>query len=236
MWFSTVVNSAAFHGSEPVRSINPVFMSLRESSGNVAVYGTLPDSQADLLFLPMPQVFPTPYTRCARRNASGKTPMASLHAWTPGGTRDCGPCTACCTHLPIPAGAIGPGRKPAGVVCPHRCATGCRIYTRRPRLCVDFRCAWLSDESWPPPWQPVRSGLMCLREELDDGLPAAAVYEIRPGALQAPPAPAIMEELQRTTVVIAVIDKQNRRRRVSGRLQIHTTGPALPRPHFYLLR
>lgn len=145
--------------------------------------------------------------------------------------RQCRPCTACCVYLPIPRGESGLGGKPAGIACSRRCATGCRAYAQRPGLCVNFRCAWLSDESWPAEWRPDRSGLMCLREEIEEGLPAAVVYEIYPGAIEGPTADEIMEELQQTTVVSAIVDVRNSRRRLLGKWDIRMAEPAVPASH-----
>ena len=133
-----------------------------------------------------------------------------------GSVRRCGSCNACCTHLPIPEGLVSPGAKPAGIPCPHVGARGCRVYARRPRMCVEFACAWFRDPTWPAAWRPDRSGLMCLREMLEPGLPAAAVYEIAFGALDRPENCDILSELRATTAVIAEVDLRRRSRRVLG--------------------
>lgn len=70
-----------------------------------------------------------------------------------------------------------------------------------------------------------------MREEIDEGMRAAAVYEIRAGALQDRPAVAIIEQLKQTTAVIAVIDNQHRRRRLLGKWEIHAAEPAPPPSH-----
>ncbi len=108
--------------------------------------------------------------------------MIASHADKAQTSRACGGCSACCVVLPIPAGEVGPGPKAAGAPCPHLCVAGCAIYASRPALCAKFRCAWLADPSWPETWRPDRSGLLCLREKLEGGVPAAVVYEIVPGA------------------------------------------------------
>ncbi len=145
--------------------------------------------------------------------------------------RQCGACMACCVHLPIPAGKIGPEEKPSGHRCPQLCQTGCGIYVRRPKMCVDFRCTWLSDPTWPEPLRPDRSGLLCLREMLADGVPAALVYEMRTGVLQTPEAVKILAELQRTTAVIVIIDAGQHRRRLTGTWQAEPR-QAVRQPHF----
>ena len=147
-------------------------------------------------------------------------------------THACGACSACCTHLSIPAGDVGPGMKPAGLPCPNLTAAGCRIYGRRPKTCVDFACAWLDDTDWPESWRPDHSGLFCLKAEIEPGTPAAAVYEIRPDALQTPVAAEIFTELKRTTMVIAIINAQQEREKLSGNWVASPPEPAVPAPHF----
>jgi len=137
--------------------------------------------------------------------------------------RECSPCTACCTMLPMPAGVLGPGSKPAGTPCRHQTAGGCRAYGLRPQACRDFRCAWLADESWPVHWRPDRSGLLCLREEMAEGMTAAAVYEIQPGALTRPTGRNILSSLNDSCVAVAVID-------ASGQRQSYYAGQT-PLPH-----
>ncbi len=54
--------------------------------------------------------------------------------------RVCGGCTACCrTHAILEIG------KPAGEWCPH-CEIGrsCKIYSKKPPTCTEFKCAWLA--------------------------------------------------------------------------------------------
>jgi hypothetical protein len=133
--------------------------------------------------------------------------------------RHCGSCTACCLHLPIPEGLTGDDGKPAGVPCPHAGVLGCRCYERRPAACAEFSCTWLEDVRWPAAWRPDRCGLLCLREEIDDGMTAAAVYEIQPDALQQPPASQILNELQSTSRMVVLINAQ-KRRRMLGRWRI----------------
>ena len=148
------------------------------------------------------------------------------------GNRRCQSCVACCTHLPIPAGLVSPGAKPAGVPCPHICPTGCRAYARRPQMCVDFRCAWFGDPSWPERWRPDRCALLCLRQDLDGKVPAAAVYETQPQARRQSVAQEILAELVRTVAVVVVIDTEGRRWQVPGHWLPHTKHEAVPPPHF----
>jgi len=127
------------------------------------------------------------------------------------GQRSCQPCTVCCVALPMPAGHIGAECKEAGVPCPHRGTAGCRIYANRPEACRRFECAWLADQAWLVAWRPDRSGLLCLREWIVGTYRAAAVYELRAGALRSDTGRAILAELQRTCTVIAVTDVDGNR-------------------------
>ena len=172
---------------------------------------------------------PTPAEADETRRA---TSMAVLDTFPYGRARLCRPCSACCIRLPVPAGVIGPHPKPSDTGCPHLCATGCRIYPRRHKICVDFHCEWLRDPSWAEEWRPDRSGLLCLREEIEAGLPAAAVYEILPGALQRPTAIEIVAALERRTMAIAFVDIQERRRCLLSEGLVHPAQPGPPRPHF----
>ena len=150
-----------------------------------------------------------------------------------GGSHACGLCTACCVWLAIPAGQVSAEEKPVGAPCPHvRSGCGCNIYSERPATCSDFSCAWLANEHWPPSWRPYESGLLCLRETLDGKFPAAVVYEIRADALLEPRAAEILDELLRTTAVVAVVNFQQRRVHLSGRWCRDPAQPQLPRPHF----
>ena len=142
----------------------------------------------------------------------------------------CRPCSACCVWLPIPADVVGPGAKPAGISCPHLCKTGCKIYGQRPETCNNFACVWFVDESWPAAWRPDRSGLLCLREQIE-GHSAAAVYEIRNDALQTPLATEMVNELRRTTAVFVLVDLHQRRRCLPGRRIDDAQQQIIPVPH-----
>ncbi len=149
-----------------------------------------------------------------------------------GDPRTCGACSACCIYLPISAGAIGRDHKPAGIGCPRLCASGCGTYATRPKMCVEFCCTWLRDGNWAEAWRPDRSGLICLREEIETGLRAAAVYEIRAGALQEPEAARILEALEETTVVIAVVDSQECKLRQMSERLFHPAAAPTEEPLF----
>ena len=59
-----------------------------------------------------------------------------------------------------------------------------------------------------------------MREEIEKGMPAGLVYEIRPGALAEATSEEIVEELRRTTVVVALVDHMKKRRRIEGYLPL----------------
>lgn len=81
--------------------------------------------------------------------------------------RDCGPCTACCTFIPIET----PGfYKPAGSHC-LQCVEGigCGIYPTRPQPCRDFLCGWRALAFLPDSLRPDLCGLIAVAEE--NGIP-----------------------------------------------------------------
>ena len=149
---------------------------------------------------------------------------------TPDG-RTCGPCTACCTHLPIPAGQVSAVEKPAGVVCQHVCEHGCAIYPDRPQMCVEFCCAWLTDASWPDSWRPRESGLLCLRESLDGVGFAGLIYEIVAGALQTPTAEKIIARLLAACEMVVLVAESGRRETLISRRALER-GNVAAAPHF----
>jgi hypothetical protein len=70
--------------------------------------------------------------------------------------RECGECTACCTHFLIRT----PGfTKLQGITCEH-CENGCRIYEGRPQVCRDFFCGWRTMPDLPDSWRPDRIGVI----------------------------------------------------------------------------
>jgi hypothetical protein len=72
--------------------------------------------------------------------------------------RQCGECTACCTHLKIDTPEF---QKLAGPDCPHLVPRrGCGIYETRPQACRDFLCLWRQMPAMPDDWRPDRSGVL----------------------------------------------------------------------------
>ncbi len=49
--------------------------------------------------------------------------------------------------------------KKAGVLCKNCTATnGCKIYNKRPQVCRDFECEWLTERDIAAPLKPDRTG------------------------------------------------------------------------------
>lgn len=145
---------------------------------------------------------------------------------------DCGDCHACCIHLPIPAGEVCPNAKLAGAACPHVTAHGCRNYEGRPGICRQFRCAWLAEPRWPLAWRPDQSGLLCLCEQIADGISAALVYEIQPDAIMRPTTEAILASLKDSTAVVALVNLQQQRCLLHGCQWSEAAEHTVRRPHF----
>jgi hypothetical protein len=68
-----------------------------------------------------------------RRAASLGIPAVAV-----GTDRQCGTCTACCTHM-----SVTELDKGMDVRCRHVCSEGCGIYESRPHVCRQWSCAWL---------------------------------------------------------------------------------------------
>ncbi|MBN2291571.1 MAG: hypothetical protein JXM70_04045 [Pirellulales bacterium] len=130
--------------------------------------------------------------------------------------RDCRPCSECCWVLPLAVGHIDPHSKSLGQPCNRLASGGCRIHAQRFELCRRFQCTWLSDSKWNDSWRPDLSGLLCLREWIDEQVPAAIVYELRDGVIGSPEAVEILSELCRTTVSVTVIGRDDSRQRLVG--------------------
>ncbi len=71
--------------------------------------------------------------------------------------RDCGDCTACCTHLTVASPDFA---KPAGVDCVHLGRGGCTIHAVRPAICRTWFCVWRRVAALSDAMRPDRSGLL----------------------------------------------------------------------------
>ena len=64
--------------------------------------------------------------------------------------RECGSCNMCCKIL-----VIDELKKDAGPLCSNWCkGVGCQIYAKRPDVCRDFLCEWLSEREVPARLKP----------------------------------------------------------------------------------
>ena len=72
--------------------------------------------------------------------------------------RECGSCTACCTHLLVHSPDF---TKLQGVTCPN-CERdhGCKIYATRPQACRNFVCGWRTMPMLDEHWRPDKSGVI----------------------------------------------------------------------------
>ena len=87
----------------------------------------------------------------------------------------------CCTALEIPE-----LKKPAGPACPNCILTGgCTIYAKRPQVCRDFECLWLTERGLPSTMRPDRLGTI-LMEDDDTGEYRAVCEPGRPLAWRNP--------------------------------------------------
>lgn len=181
----------------------------------------------------IPFQFETVHALAVLPGATTRKPTAAANdCGTPLAEHACGDCQACCTYLPIAAGEVCTNAKPAGVDCPHLGHQGCGIYPRRPEICRRFRCVWHMEPSWPQAWRPDRSGLLCLCEEIDDGLSAALVYEIERDAIARPTTESILAKLKESTAVVALVNLQRQRQLLRGRQWVEPAEPVVRRPHF----
>lgn len=73
--------------------------------------------------------------------------------------RSCGECTACCSGSMN--AEIHGHRMGGGIACHFLTREGCGIYERRPQVCRDFVCGWLTPGSpFPDHWRPDRIGVI----------------------------------------------------------------------------
>jgi hypothetical protein len=76
--------------------------------------------------------------------------------------RECGECTACCTHLHIDEPEL---QKPGGVTCGNcRENAGCTIYATRPKVCRTWFCCWRIMAEFDDSWRPDKSNILITLE------------------------------------------------------------------------
>lgn len=119
-------------------------------------------------------------------------------------TRQCGPCTACCTVMAVPE--LEKGLHEA---CEHLGPTGCRIYADRPASCRSFACQWLRgllevDGAVDPGLRPDQCGVIF---DYQPGTPLGDVYtawEVEHDASLRGPAAEIIEGLAERFLVVVM--------------------------------
>ncbi|HXT06032.1 MAG TPA: hypothetical protein VN715_03735 [Roseiarcus sp.] len=94
--------------------------------------------------------------------------------------KSCGACTMCCSAL-----EIAELKKPAGPLCGNCGAAGCRIYAKRPGVCRDFECEWLTSRKLPAHLRPDRIGVLFM-EDADVDEYRAVCAPARPNAWRQP--------------------------------------------------
>jgi hypothetical protein len=75
--------------------------------------------------------------------------------------RPCGECTACCTWLKGSAYGYEFGN---GKSCKFLCEQNCSVYTKRPKVCEQYFCAW-AQELLPEEMRPDRCGVIASVEK-----------------------------------------------------------------------
>lgn len=111
-------------------------------------------------------------------------------------TRECGPCSSCCTVLEVLS-----VNSPAGTPCEHQLTEGgCGIYADRPQGCRPYRCLWLEGELGEGD-RPDLSGVIVDRGLSPVFLPtwgadAVCVRELREGSSKSAPAVRIINKLK----------------------------------------
>jgi hypothetical protein len=88
--------------------------------------------------------------------------------------RACGDCTACCQGW-LTADIHGKYMY-SGAPCHYKGDKGCTIYKNRPQLCVDFKCAWLTDPEVPEWMKPSLSKVIMYWRSIED-IPYMSVVE-----------------------------------------------------------
>lgn len=105
--------------------------------------------------------------------------------------RACDGCTACCTVL-----LVTELRKPARRACEHVSRDGCRVHETRPESCRAFHCAWLRGVIDGDDARPDALGVMVdAFVERPSGATRVVAFELWEGALDAPDARALLDEL-----------------------------------------
>lgn len=118
--------------------------------------------------------------------------------------RECGACSACCY-------AVGVSKLNKGQwkTCNYQSKKGCQIYgeKQRPLECAVYECLWLAGMGKKRD-RPDRLGMifdvpdMLLVSPIYQGISVVACKEFRPGASKSKRGAKVLEELQKTSVII----------------------------------
>lgn len=105
-------------------------------------------------------------------------------------SRECGPCTACCTVLGVP-----PLTKEPYEPCSKVCEQGCSIYQDRPEPCREFSCLW-KQGLFEDDHRPDKLGLMFSLTGEDGKLGQIPIaWEVRTDASNERPARRVIQAL-----------------------------------------
>jgi hypothetical protein len=84
--------------------------------------------------------------------------------------RKCGDCSLCCKLLDVLPTPDDPFTKLGGKWCQHcKVGVGCTIYEQRYKICREYECDWLAEESIPDYWCPRKSKMILGHERRDGG-------------------------------------------------------------------
>ncbi|WP_156942198.1 hypothetical protein [Hyphomonas adhaerens] len=88
--------------------------------------------------------------------------------------RECGDCSACCTHLTIRTPEF---QKPEGIACEHCANPGCGIYEERFPVCREWQCLWKHIGAMPEEARPDKLKIIfSLQRPNDPPHPFAKLY------------------------------------------------------------
>ena len=87
--------------------------------------------------------------------------------------KTCGACTMCCSALEIPE-----LDKPAGPLCANcQAGAGCAIYQKRPQVCREFECEWLTRRDLSRQLRPDLVGTILMEDADSDEYRAVCAPE-----------------------------------------------------------
>ena len=119
-------------------------------------------------------------------------------------TRECGPCSACCTVIGVPE--LG---KRMYEPCEHLCEAGCGIYAERPGSCRTFECQWLRgvlevDGTIDTELRPDACGVIFDYQPLTASEDVFTAWEVEPGASASGEPRSIIQGLAERFLVMIV--------------------------------